>query len=495
VTLERLVVEAARATPQAAAVTAPDGTLSYRALDALANRLARALRRLGVGKGDRVGLWLEKSATGVAAMQACLRLGAAYVPLDPTSPLARITQIVDDARMAAVVCTPDREAALHGAGVGTPRLVVQGPPEALLPEEEASALPDPGNTEHQLAYILYTSGSTGVPKGVCISHLNALAFIRWAAGELKVTARDRFANHAPFFFDLSVLDLYVAFLCGGHVSVVPEGLAYSPRELVRFLVEERISIWYSVPSALILMAEQGGLLEARAPQLRVVLFAGEPYPVKHLRRLRQAHPGPRYLNLYGPTETNVCTFYEVTTLEEQRVEPVPIGKVSCGDRAWIAHPAPRSEEDPSLVGELMVEGPTVMLGYWGRPPHQGPYPTGDLVRVNAQGDYEYLGRRDNMVKVRGRRIELGDIEAALLSHPQIHEVAVVVAGEGLEARLVAFLVPPPDSAAPSLLALKRHCSERLPRYMIVDSARPLPALPRTRNGKVDRLALAALLQG
>ncbi|HLM44084.1 MAG TPA: amino acid adenylation domain-containing protein [Myxococcaceae bacterium] len=493
-TLESLVIRSARRTPDAIAVRGPDETLTYGQLDERANRLGRALVGLGVKRGDRVGLWLDKSAAAVVAMQAVLRLGAAYVPLDPLNPPARVATIVGDCQMAVVVTSAARLEALKGrVGDSVRFLVVDGAPL----ETSAEPLPPSGSALDDLAYILYTSGSTGVPKGVCISHTNALAFIEWAAELARVVPEDRFGNHAPFHFDLSVLDLYVAFLGGASVSLIPDGLAYAPRRLVEFALREGLTIWYSVPSALILMMEQGKLLEEPSVPLRIIFFAGEPFPLKHLRTLRAGLPKVRLLNLYGPTETNVCTFHEVTHIPEDRVEPVPIGRASCGDRVWLAPVAEASGEEAPAgaqsgeVGELMVEGPTVMLGYWGKEPQGGrPYATGDICRRLPDGTYEYLGRRDQMVKVRGRRIELGEIEAALLAHPQLQEVAVVVSGSGMAAQLVAYVVSN-GPETPALLELKRHCSERLPRYMIVDQVHALPVLPRTRNGKVDRRTLQA----
>ncbi|MGH2510004.1 MAG: AMP-binding protein, partial [Ktedonobacteraceae bacterium] len=240
---------------------------------------------------------------------------------------------------------------------------------------------------------------------------------------------------------------------------------------------------------LTLMMEQGGLLAISALPLRVILFAGEPFPIKHLRRLYQRWPAVRLLNLYGPTETNVCTYYEVTQIPDDWQKPVPIGKACSGDTVW----AQKEDGTPAQIGEegvLMVTGPTVMIGYWGQLVHgDRPYSTGDLVRVLSDGNYAYVGRLDHMVKVRGHRIEPGDIEAALEEHPALHEAAVIVTGTNLEARLIAFIVPV-GTEVPSLLEMKRHCAERLPRYMIIDEAHAVCTLPRTRNGKIDRQSLA-----
>lgn len=493
--LQGLVRRQARFYPEGEAVRGPDGSLTYRELDQLANQFAHALSLLGVQPGDRVGIWLDKSAMAVAAMQGILRTGAIYVPLDPLSPRTRIVTIIQDCAIHLLITT--RVYMDHLAEVASKLscLVVDAPIAALQGQRLSDFATDemyfePVN-DQEIAYILYTSGSTGVPKGVCISHRNALAFVNWASDKLQVNKQDRLANHAPFHFDLSVFDLYAAFSCGATVVLIPENQTYVPMALVEFLRRERITIWYSVPSVLILMMEQGELLERDAADLRCILFAGEPFPIKHLRVLYETWSTIRYLNLYGPTETNVCTYYELTMLAEEWNKPIPIGRACSGDRVWA------QKEDGTIAqsgeeGELVVEGPTVMVGYWGQAQQQNlPYATGDIVRQQEDGDYLYIGRKDHMVKVRGYRVEPGDIEAALAIHPAIHEVAVLVVGTGIEARITGFIVCA-EGEYPSLLELKRHCAQHIPRYMIIDNVRELAVLPRTRNGKVDRLTLATL---
>lgn len=470
--LHHLFARSAAQDPQRIAVVDAAGAATYAEVDALAHRIGRALRERGVVRGDRVGIWLEKSRASVAAMQAILRAGAAYVPLDLHSPPARIGKIVRDCDLRLVVT--DRALddvacfAIASAPDGEDRLE----PVAVMPGD--------------LAYVLYTSGSTGTPKGVCISHRGARAFVDWAAAELALTKDDRLSSHAPFHFDLSVLDLYGAFSVGATVCLVPEAIAYMPQRLVAFVAEQRITVWYSVPSALALMLDQGEMSELSS--LRTIVFAGETFPMKQLRRLRAALPDVRLLNFYGPTETNVCTFHEVMDLAPEQTS-IPIGRASSGDEVWAVRPDGTTCV-PGEEGELFVSGPSVMLGYWGQPPQDGPYATGDVVRVLSQGVFELVGRRDRLVKVRGHRIELGDVEAALAEHEDVREVAVVVRGEGPEARLVACVVPARDPA-PSLLTLKGHSAQRLPRYMILDELRVLPRLPRTTNGKLDHALLLA----
>ena len=503
--LDSLLLDAAARRPDAPAVRAGGREVTYRQLDRMANQMAAALERLGVAPGARVGVWLDKSAAAVAAMQGALRLGAAYVPIDPLSPPVRAGTILSDCDVAAVVTTAGRAGSLKEAGAVAGRcLVVDSDGDELRFDPAGDAEPAPARpastgSELDLAYILYTSGSTGRPKGVCISHRAALAFIDWSVQLTGAGPDDRFSSHAPFHFDLSVLDLYAAFSAGGCVCMVPEASAYAPKQLVEFLTAEQISIWYSVPSALVLMIEQGGMLDAERLPLRHLLFAGEPFPIRHVRALRDRWPTLPMHNLYGPTETNVCTAYTVEGIDPTRTTPVPIGSATCGDRVW-AVADDGSEVPVGGQGELLVSGPTVMLGYWGHPA-QGdrPYATGDLVRRIDADCFDYVGRRDQMLKVRGHRIEAGEVEACLLVHPAISEAAVVVGGDGLESRLVAFVVEDAvqvaASARPSLIALKQHCADRLPRSMIVDVVRWLPSLPRTGNGKIDRAALKSEADG
>lgn len=498
VSLHELVAISARSHGDRLAVDGPTGRVSYAQLDARANAMAHRLRELGVGAGDRVVIWSGKSAETIAAMQAVLRLGAAYVPAGDSTPAGRVELIARDCG-ARVICGEaahrvptlfadqrDEGRELDGAerADGLPWLDIDAPLAGDAEPVHAAVAPD------DLAYILYTSGSTGRPKGVCVSHANARAFVDWAVAELRLTPADRLANHAPLTFDLSVLDLYAAFAVGASVHLIPAELGYAPTDLVNFAHEHDISVWYSVPSALVLMARDGGLLDRPAPpRLRAVLFAGEPFPIDHVRALA-AWTSARLLNLYGPTETNVCTFHEVRPQDLRRDRPVPIGRPASGDRVWVRTPLGEVAR-PGDEGELVVDGPTVMLGYWGQPRHTGPYHTGDLVRVLDDEVLDYLGRGDHLVKVRGNRVELGEVESVIGTHPAVDQVAVLLAGSGHDARLVAFVVAAPGQQ-PGPLAIKRHCARLLPTYMIVDQVTVLPTLPRTENGKADRTALEKL---
>ncbi|WP_217166217.1 amino acid adenylation domain-containing protein [Streptomyces sp. AC512_CC834] len=479
--LHQLVIDSSRRTPDAPAVRSSQGVFSYRDLDALADRYAAALHRRGVRPGDRVVLWTHKTLDAIALMQGALRVGAIYAPVSANNPAARVLRIAAGCSPALVVADADgvRRAASAGWDPALP-LASFAEVREEAPAEDAPAPYE--NEPDEPAYILYTSGSTGEPKGVCISHRNALAFVRWAAAEVGVSADDRLSNHAPFNFDLSVFDLYATFLAGASVVLIPEGLAYDPAQLGTLIRRERISVWYSVPSALVLMMRRGELLGGEPPQdLRVCVFAGEPFPIQQLHELRKAWPDVRMFNWYGPTETNVCTSYEVTDRDLGSTRPLPIGTAVSGDRIRL-HP-PRAGE-----GEIVVSGPTVMLGYWGQEPQKGAYYTGDIGRMGPDGMLEYVGRRDHMVKVRGHRIELGDIETVVAANPKVASAACVVVGSGLDAEIHAVVVPE-GPAGPGLLELKRECADRLPLYMVVDAVHVRDELPLTGNGKTDTRAL------
>ncbi|MFB7509453.1 amino acid adenylation domain-containing protein [Streptomyces broussonetiae] len=486
------MAEAAARTPQALAVAGPCGAVTYAQLDARADALAGVMAGYGVGRGDRVLVWSPKSPDALAAMQAVLRLGAAYVPIDPLSPVERVATIARESSARALCAPADLLSRVPGALRELLVCVDTAPPEGADaapdgagPREAVSVLVD----QDEPAYILFTSGSTGTPKGVSVSHRNALAFVAWAVEELSAGPGDRFANHASFSFDLSVLDIYAAFAVGAAVCPVPTEFAYAPGRLVEFLHRERITVWYSVPSVLILMQRDGGLLDRPAPgSLRALLFAGEPFPIHHVRLFAE-WTDARLLNLYGPTETNVCTRHEVQPEDLERDLPVPIGTACSGDRVWASKPDGRAA-GPGEEGELMVSGPTVFLGYWGRPAQNGPYATGDRVRVRPDGSFDYLGRADGQVKVRGHRIELSEVTAALHTHPEVAEAAVAAVGDGLDRRLAAFVARTPASVLGNI-ALRRHLARLLPPQMIPDDVRFVDELPRNHRGKLDLAALVS----
>jgi non-ribosomal peptide synthetase component F len=329
-----------------------------------------------------------------------------------------------------------------------------------------------------------------------LSHDNAVSFVDWCSEVFAPSETDRFSSHAPFHFDLSILDIHVALKHGATLVLVTEDAGKDPLRLAQLIADERISIWYSAPSILSLLAQFGGLETRDYPHLRQVLFAGEVFPVKHLRLLTQLLPQPRYFNLYGPTETNVCTYYEVPTpVPAAREIPFPIGRTCSHLQARVVSEA-GVDVAAGEEGELCIAGRGVMRGYWNLPEQTARgflvdangtawYRTGDIVVQSPEGDYIYRGRRDRMVKRRGYRVELGEIEAGLYRHPLVKEAAVVASpDEEAGVKITAFLSCR-EPRRPSLIEMKRFCSQQLPLYMIPDAFTWQDALPKTSTDKID----------
>jgi amino acid adenylation domain-containing protein len=485
-------------------------SLTYRELDRLADRVSEYLVRQGVKRGDRVGLCLRKSIDAIGILFGVLRAGAAYVPVDPAAPARRNGFIFHDCEVHTVFVDSRQLSSLEDElrELGRlPNLVALeeiGGGESLrrLPTAEAATDAEsrepadaaPMATRDDLAYILYTSGSTGKPKGVMLSHRNAVSFVEWTSRTFEPTAADRFSSHAPLHFDLSILDLYVAVKHAATLVLIGEKLGKDPQTLAGVIAAERLTIWYSAPSILSLLAQFGKLESHDLSALRLVLFAGEVFPVKHLRRLVDLLPGRRYANLYGPTETNVCTWHEIPPeIPAGRVDPFPIGRACDHCRALVVGDDGRGV-GAGEEGELCISGPSVMSGYWNLPDRTRDsflesgverwYRTGDVVVEEEDGVYTFVGRRDRMVKRRGYRIELGEIESILYGNPILSEVAVVASSDDEGVRIKAF-ISTHDGSRPSVIALKRFCADNLPLYMVPDEFSFQARLPRTSTDKVD----------
>lgn len=502
--------------PERPAVVWRDQVWSYATLNDHANRLAHLLAEQGVGPGDRVCLLLDKSNWAIAALYGILKRGAAYVPLDPKAPPSRAAWIIRQCEPAALITDAAHLVALQPHLAQLPRAVITREPPTqgsgvLHWHEAAPPPPEPpavAVTEQDLAYILFTSGSTGTPKGVMIGARAALAFVEWAVDFCDLRAEDRLGNHAPLHFDLSILDIFGAAAVGAAVVPVPNEVTLFPWNLASWIDAQMLSVWYSTPSVLTQLVLRGGLERFAYDRLRTILYAGEVFAAKHLRALRAALPQVALANLYGPTETNVCTAYRVPATLPAGDDPLPIGR-ACANCEVFALDEAGAVVLPGGEGELYVRGPTLMQGYWrdeaqsrsvllpdprpGPAPRGTVYRTGDWVRLDPHGNYLFVGRRDGQVKSRGYRIELGEIEAALLRHPAVLEAAAVaLPDEEFGARVVALLVLDP-AAVPSDADLFAHCATHLPGYMMPAQFWRVTELPKTATGKLDRRAATAVL--
>lgn len=493
--LEHLLQASAARSPEAPAYGDATGArITFGGLQAAVDDAARLLRDIGVRPGDRVGLRLTKTIPTMVLVFAAMQVGAAYVPVDLSAPAGRGAMIFSDCGVRAVFCPPEDAEAMAAA-----LEAAEYPAGEVRPAGEFGTCllfgNDPEPADPSLAYILYTSGSTGRPKGVAHTHSSALAFVDWCSATFRPGAGDRFSSHAPLHFDLSILDIYLPAMHGAYVRLISSDEGKQPANLIGIIEDEALSFWYSTPSILKAMMDFGQIDAHDHSRLKTVCFAGEVFPPKHLRRLAALWPQARYFNLYGPTETNVCTAHEVVdpgSLDEE--SSIPIGTAACGDDLLIVEPD-GSPSPPGVAGELVVSGPSVMLGYWNDPEktaaamleHGGRrwYRTGDIVESGSRGELIYRGRRDRMVKRRGYRVELGEVEAALLRHDSVGSGAVIaVETAEAEVALVAFYSWDGEGA-PSLVALKRHCNQFVPAYMIPDRFQRLDALPYTSTDKID----------
>ncbi|MGH9483591.1 MAG: AMP-binding protein, partial [Terriglobales bacterium] len=347
---------------QCAVIDGEGAELSYADLERRSRALAAQLQAAGCARGARVGVWLPKSTPAVVALLAILRAGCMYVPLDPWAPPARIEALAADCGLGALL-TGAAGAALARQWSSPPALCWDWE-HGALPATAATAWQPPANTSDELAYILYTSGSTGVPKGVMLTHAHALNFIHWAADEVGLHPGDRVASHAPFHFDLSIFDLWATLSRGATVCLLDAVTARFPRAVAAWIDQRHITVWYSVPSALVQMLPHAA---AAGGRLRAVVFAGEVFPAAALRAWRAALPHAAFHNWFGPTETNVCTHFALPALAggaDGVPDPMPIG-YACPNFELAVRDEAGDPVPADTPGFLWARGPGILAGYWG----------------------------------------------------------------------------------------------------------------------------------
>ncbi len=479
----------------AAALVCGDTRLSYRELNRSANGLARKLRALGAKRGKRVGICLERSPEMVIAALAVLKAGAAYVPLDPAYPSARLAMMLIDADPVVLVTAAKIAATLppHAARV----LQV----DAGVHSADADANLDPPASDADIAYVIYTSGSTGMPKGVLVTHGGVCNHLAWRNSYFPVKRSDRCLQSASLSFDDSVWEILEPLSAGACLVLTRPRFEYDSAYLVRLMAEQQISVACFVPSLLRAIIEESQI--ASCSSLRRLTTGGEGLSVSLQRRVRERLPAAEFYNGYGTTEATIASVYwKCVDVPGQSV--VPIGRPIANTQVYVLDHQ-RQLVPWGTLGEIYIGGAGVARGYLNRPEltaerfvedHLGGgesallYRTGDLGRLRADGVFEFAGRMDDQVKIRGVRVELGDIEAAILDHPGVRAAAVVCDEGPSGARLIAYVVPR-GSESISAAELRSFVRDRIPAALIPNRFESIASLPMTPSGKLDRRSLPA----
>lgn len=515
--LQQGVTAQAQARPDATALVFKGTRLTYGALEEASNRLAWLLIAAGCRQGDRVALLMPKMPTAIMAMLGVLKADAIYVPLDPASPPARLARMLQISDCRCILAAGPVGHLLRDAlatatlrerpaiGWLDDKAVPGADPAPAFTLRDLAAYPATppatASTDDDLAHILFTSGSTGLPKGVMITHASVAHFLRWANKYFGTAASDRISQHPPLHFDLSTFDIFGTLWAGAELHLVPQELNLVPHKLAQLIREARLTQWFSAPSVLNLMAKFDVVAQDDFQSLRRVMWCGEAIPTPTLIHWMRRLPHVRFTNLYGPTEATIASsYYTVPRCPRDPRETIPIGSACDGEQLLVLdgrlHPVP-----PEDIGDLYIRGTGLSPGYWrdqektdsvflsytGRAdPRDRIYKTGDLARRGADGLFYFLGRADTQIKSRGYRIELGEIEAALHSLPELRESAVVaIQTEGFEGWLICCAYVPAARDVPPE-SLRKRLAAQLPGYMLPARWMRHDPMPKNANGKIDR---------
>ncbi len=520
--LHHFVNRQATLRPDSTAVVMRSEHLTYRDLEVQSDKLATLLSKAGCKHGDRVALLLPKEPQTLICMLAVMKCGAAYVPLDITNPAERVSKMISRSEPRIILAHSKSEKLLQNILNYLPATNIplvgwmeEGQPNlsgftVAFNRDDMQTVNlvdyEPDTNPDATAHILFTSGSTGIPKGVMVTHSNVITFVKWATAYFGMNAYDRVSGHAPLHFDLSTFDIYGAFASGAQLHMAPPDIGIIPNQIAAFMEHSELTQWFSVPSLLSYMARFDAVHHNAMPHMTRLLWCGEVFPTSALRYWMERLPHVEFTNLYGPTETTIASSYHtVPAIPKTDDEEVPIGQPCAGEDLLILNdrlkPVPDGE-----IGDLYIKGVGLTKGYWrdqektdevfrkvreDRNGHSLIYKTGDLARKGSDGLVYYHGREDYQVKTRGYRVELGEVENGLLRIPGIKECAVVpYQSNGMDAKAIgAILVMHEDYQNPDLIKMRKDLSEFVPSYALPAKWLELNEMPRNANGKIDRKSL------
>ena len=500
----RFLAPTAARFPDRTAVEDEWGSLTWKELEGAVERAASALLDLGAAAARPVLVYLPKSRESVVSFLAALYAGSPYAPVDYAIPPERLQRTLENLRPSVVITDPQGLEQLKRLDLGQARAALYADLAAAEPDHDRvmAALDQVIDTDP--CYIMYTSGSTGVPKGVAVPHRGVLEYARAVADTFGLTEDSVMGLQSGFHFDNSVFDIYGCLMTGAKLVIIPEILFMYPPKLMDLVGEKGVTCIFWVPTVMISVANSGALEGRTLPDLKTVVFAGEVMPNRQLNVWRRALPNCVYANLYGPTEITVdCTCY-IVDRDFDDADPLPIGRPWRGARVLLLR-EDNTPAAPGEEGEICVLGSGVALGYWNAPeqtakafvpnPLNPAYPeimyrTGDLGKWDADGNILFCGRRDHQFKLRGNRIELGDIETAAATLEGVDKVCALFDEANQEIVLAV------ESSAPlQLRKVNLALGKLIPKYMLPRRLEVMEALPLTPNRKIDRVALDRALIG